>query len=254
MEIFKAVCPRCDGERNCGVHGALDEPWEWTDGRNATSGQVDHRLLKCLGCETVFYWRGSWDSEDWDVRVGVDGAQGYYHPITVTTYPMPEKTASRPDWIWDLSSIDPQLATILTQTYDAKEAGALILAAVGLRTALDRTTEFLKIDPGLSLEKKVDGLRHRGFVGETEANVLATVANAGNAAAHRGWSPDETEFRKLLEALEHFIKRTVVSGKSVLEIAARIPPRHPRQGKSLQIGVVDDGSIKGVAVGKADDE
>src|SRR3569832_2021014 len=131
MEIFKADCQRCEGERNCSVHGALDEPWEWTDGRNATNGQVDQRLLKCLGCETVFYWRGSWDSEDWDIRVGVDGAQGYYHPITVTTYPMPEQTTNRPDWIWDLSNKDPQLATIQTQTYDAKEASSLILAAVG---------------------------------------------------------------------------------------------------------------------------
>jgi hypothetical protein len=253
METTKAHCPRCDGERNCSVHGALDEPWEWTDGRNAANGQVDHRLLKCLGCETVFYWRGSWESEDWDIRIGADGAQGFYHPITVTTYPMPEKTANRPDWIWDLSSVDPQLATILTKTYDAKEAGALILAAVGLRTALDRTTEVLKIDPGLTLEKKVEGLRISGFVGETEASVLATVANAGNAAAHRGWSPDETEFRKLLEALEQFIKRTVISGKSVLEIAARIPARHPRPGKALRIGAVEDGSMKGAAVGRADD-
>ncbi|OUL86132.1 DUF4145 domain-containing protein [Paraburkholderia hospita] len=252
MEIMKAACPRCNGERNCRVHGALDEPWEWTDGRNATNGQVDHRLLKCLGCETVFYWRSSWDSEDWDIQIGTDGAQGYYHPTTVTTYPKPEKASERPDWIWNLSSTDPQLATILIQTYDAKDAGALILAAVGLRTALDRTTEFLKIDPGLPLEKKIEGLRSSGFIGETEANVLSTVANAGNAAAHRGWSPDETEFRKLLDALEQFIKRTVISGKSVLEIATRIPARHSRP-KVLRIGAIGDGAIKGSAAKKADD-
>ena len=125
---------------------------------------------------------------------------------------------------------------------------------MGLRTALDRTTAVLKIDPGLTLEKKVEGLRISGFVGDTEANVLATVANAGNAAAHRGWSPDETEFRKLLEALEQFIKRTVISGKSVLEIAARIPARHPRPGKALRIGSVEYGSMKGAVVGRADDE
>ncbi|WP_080419212.1 DUF4145 domain-containing protein [Burkholderia ubonensis] len=244
MEMLKAHCPRCDGERNCSVHGALDEPWEWSDEHNATSGQIDHRLLKCLGCETVFYWRSSWDSENWDLRLGADGAQQFYYPVTVTTYPMPEKGSNRPDWIWDLSSVDPQLATILTQTYDARDAGALILAAVGLRTALDRATGFLKIDPGLSLEKKVEGLKNSGFVGETEANVLATVANAGNAAAHRGWSPDETEFRKLLEALEQFITRTVIGGKTVLEIAARIPARHPRPGKALLNSPVGDGSIK----------
>ncbi len=177
MEMMKGHCPRRDGERNCSVHGALDEPWEWTDSHHTANGQVDHRLLKCLGCETVFYWRSSWESEDRDFRVGADGGQQFYNPVTVTTYPMPEKVNNRPDWIWDLSSVDPSLATILMQTYDAQAAGALILAAVGLRTALDRATELLKIDPGLPLERKVEGLLNRGFIGETEAHVLATVAN-----------------------------------------------------------------------------
>ena len=244
MESLKAHCPRCDGERNCSVHGALDEPWEWTDGRNAANGQVDHRLLKCLGCETVFYWRSSWESEDWDVRLSADGTQGFYHPVTVTTYPMPDQSSNRPDWIWDLSRADPQLASILMQTYDARQAGALILAAVGLRTALDRATAILEIEPGLPLEKKIEDLKSSGFIGKTEANVLATVANAGNAAAHRGWSPDETEFRKLLEALEQFIIRTVISGKAVLEIASRIPARHPRPGKPLLRSLVDDVAIE----------
>ena len=226
--MFKAHCPRCNGERNCSVHGSINLPWEWTDGHHSTSGARDHRLLRCLGCETVFYWCSSWDSEDWDVRIGDDGCEDFYHPRTVITFPMPEKGKSRPDWLWDISGIDPQLATILTQTYDAYDAGALILASVGLRTAFDRTTEFLKIDPGLSLDRKVQGLLKSGFIGETEAQVLSIVTDAGSAAAHRGWSPDANEFGTLLAALEQFIQRTVVSGKSALEIAARIPPRPPR--------------------------
>jgi len=232
QDVIKAHCPRCAGERNCSVHGALDEPWEWTDGRHSTDGQVDHRLLKCMGCETVFYWRSSWDSEDWDGRIGINGVEEIYHPVTVTTYPSPEKKDDRPDWIWNVSSIDPQLASILTQIYDAYDTGALILAAVGLRTALDRTTEFLKIDPGFSLERKVKGLLDKGFIGETEANILATVVDAGSAAAHRGWSPDGTEFWTLLTALEQFIRRTVVSGQIALEIKAKIPQRHVRPAKT----------------------
>ncbi|OXJ20150.1 DUF4145 domain-containing protein [Burkholderia sp. AU6039] len=251
MEMLKAHCPRCDGERNCSVHGMLDEPWEWSDERNSSSGQIDHRLLKCLGCDTVFYWRSSWDTEDWDFRLGADGAQQFYHPVTVTTYPMPEKRSNRPDWIWNLSSVDPTLATILMQTYEAQAASAFILAAVGLRTALDRVTELLNIDPGLPLEKKVQGLRDRGFVGETEADVLAVVADAGNAAAHRGWSPDEIEFSKLLAALEQFIARTVISGKSVLEIATRIPSRHPRPAKAKQRLPAENPEVKADASGKA---
>lgn len=228
MQTMKAHCPRCDGERNCSVHGAIDVPWDWTDGTHSTNGQEDHRLLMCLGCETVFYWRSSWHSEDWDGRIGADGTEEIYHPRTITIYPTPEKESGRPDWVWETLNIDPQLAAILEQTYDAYDTGSLILASVGLRTALDRTTEFLKIDPGLPLDSKVKRLLDSGFIGDTEANVLSIVANAGSAAAHRGWSPTVEEFRTLLTALEQFIVRTVVSGKSALDVADRIPPRHPR--------------------------
>lgn len=233
METVKAHCPRCDGERNCTVHGALDQPWEWTDGEHSNSGQVDHRLFKCQGCDQAFYWSRSWDEETWDFRMTPDGREERYCTATITTFPMPDRSNNRPDWIWDLSTKDAQLAAIMTQTYDAHDAGSLILASVGLRTAFDRATQFLQIDPALSLEKKVEALRNSGFIGETEADVLAVVANAGSAAAHRGWSPDAAEFRKLLDALEHFITRTVISGKAVLEIAERIPARHPRAKKAI---------------------
>lgn len=232
LDIVKAHCPRCDGERNCSVHGALDEPWEWSEGPNSNSGQVDHRLLKCLGCETVFYWRSSWDDHDWEGRIGEDGKEEIYHPVTITTYPTPEKGDTRPDWMWNLSSVDPQLSAILKQTYDAVETEGFILAAVGLRTALDRTTEFLKIEPNLPLEKKIEALQANGFIGETEANVLATVVDAGSAAAHRGWAPDAAEFHVLCAALVQFIERTVVNGTSALEIAARIPARQSRLKKA----------------------
>ena len=83
-----------------------------------------------------------------------------------------------------------------------------------------------------ALEQKVKRLLDRGFIGETEANILATVVEAGSAAAHRGWSPDTSEFKTLLTALEQFVGRTVVSGQTALEIKARIPHRHPRPARA----------------------
>lgn len=34
-KTMKAHCPRCDGERNCEVHGELDVSWHEDVGRNA---------------------------------------------------------------------------------------------------------------------------------------------------------------------------------------------------------------------------
>lgn len=231
-DTFRAHCPRCDGERVCIIRGEFDQPWSVEDGRNYMEGQIDHKLVQCAGCETVFYHKSSWDSEDWD---------GDYHPITsetiisyprrIETYPTPEKKSQKPDWVWSIGQINPQLHTILDEVYQAYEARSFILAAVGLRTAFDLTTTYLKIDPGHTLKQKVKELLENGFIGETEAMTLETVTDAGNAAAHQGWSPDQKTFQLLLTTLEQFVYRVVISGKAVLSLNANIPARQPTPKK-----------------------
>ena len=228
MATLRAHCPRCDGERVCDIHGSFEQPWEHSDGRNSSNGQQDHSLVQCRGCEQVFYHLASWDSEDLDYDYDEKGETVMTANITKVTYPTPQPKDIRPDWAWDLAKVDHQLATIVAEMYRAYEGGLLILASVGLRTALDRAMEYLKINPGLALEEKLKTLLREGFVGETEAAVLGVVVDAGNAAAHRGWAPDQREFKPLLTALEQFLHRTIITGKGPLEIKAKIPPRQPR--------------------------
>ena len=151
--------------------------------------------------------------------------------IRTETFPIPEKQSSRPDWAWSLSKRDPSLGAIMDEIYRARDESGLILPAVGLRTAFDRVTEVLGIDPAMSFEEKIKTILAKGFVGETEAAALKVVVDAGSAAAHRGWMPAIEDFNKLLTALEHFIHRSVVSGKSALAVAASIPPKPTRRPK-----------------------
>lgn len=232
-----AHCPRCDGQRICIIHGTFDQPWSVEDGRNHMEGQIDHKLLQCAGCETVFYHQSSWNSEEWDGDYHpITGESIITHPRTIETYPAPEKKSQKPDWVWSIAQKDPQLFTILNEVYQAYEARSFILAAVGLRTAFDLTTTYLNIDPGHTLEDKVKELRENGFIGETEAMTLGTVAEAGNAAAHRGWAPDHKTFQVLLTTLEQFVYRVVVSDKEALSLNAKIPARQPRPKKKPKPG------------------
>ncbi|MHB2139870.1 DUF4145 domain-containing protein [Pseudomonas monsensis] len=153
--------------------------------------------------------------------------------VEVTTFPAVEAEHNRkPDWIWEIAKTDLQLHNILQETYTAYQEGLLILASVGLRTAFDRATEALQVDPGHTLDDKINKLKEMGTIGESEASALGVVANAGSAAAHRAWSPSQTEFKFLLTALEQFLHRTIVSGKTVLTVANAIPPRQPRPKKA----------------------
>ena len=229
---FLGFCPRCDGERTCNILGAFEDVWDWADEEHSINGQDDHKLAQCAGCKTVFYHKSSWNSENWQGGYDpVTGKEIIFHPRKIETYPAPEKKSQKPDWVWGIGQIDPQLYTILDEVYQAYEVGSFILASVGLRTALDRTTEILKIDPSLSLEKKVKALQEQGYIGETEANTLSVVTDAGSAAAHRGWSPDQKAFAILITTLEQFIYRVVVTGKAALSLTEGIPARHPRPKK-----------------------
>lgn len=231
-EVFRAHCPRCNGERKCIIHGKFDQPWSVADARNYMEGQIDHKLLQCAGCETVFYHQSSWNSEEWDNDYHpITGEEIITNPRTIETYPSPEKKSHKPDWIWEIAKTDPPLHSILYEVYQAYEAGSFILASVGLRTAFDRTTEFLKIDSNLSFENKLIELTREGYIGETEANTLAVVTNAGNAAAHRGWAPDPKAFKILIATLEQYIYRVVVTGRAALDLTGDIPARPPRAKK-----------------------
>ena len=224
-----AHCPRCDREQKCDVLGAKDVNWEDGSGPYSVQGKIDHRLLECRGCEQIFYWQESSDSEDdesvWDDELQTEVAVSR---MRHETWPKPEKADQRPDWFARLHQQDRVLQRIMGEMYEASETGSLMLASVGLRTALDRAMEKLGINPGAPLGDKVKALKDQGFIGETEKDILDVVADAGNAAAHRGWYPDDEEFRLLLTALEGFVHRTIVQGRKALAVKGQIPPRQPR--------------------------
>lgn len=230
-----AHCPRCDGQRSCKIHGAYDHVWSWEDDMNSENGQTDHRLLQCLGCETVFYWRSAWDSSDYDYVYNHELGQDVPEPnIRTETYPKPEKKSERPDWTWSLYQRDRILSRIMNEVYSAIELNAYILASVGLRTAFDRATEILGIQPSIALAEKVSTLQNGGWIGTTEAENLTVLVNAGSAAAHRGWSPDQEDLKPLLRTLEQFLERTIMSDKRISEIADKIPQRQKKKPKTTR--------------------
>lgn len=230
VELFRAHCPSCDGERVCFVHGQYKHAWVWEEGRHYAEGENDHRLLQCRGCETVFYFCGSWDSNDWEDSYHPEtGERVVTHPVSVRTHPEPKSHKKSPDWLWRSGKIEPRLAMILGEMYEARKSRSFILSSIGLRTAFDRASELLGIDSELPFDSKVKELHKRGFIGESEAAVLMLVTNAGNAAAHRGWAPSEEEYEGLLLVLEHFLERNLVTGMGILKIASSIPKRPPKK-------------------------
>lgn len=229
----KAHCPTCDRSQNCDVHGRTDKEWSHSDrsGQYYSFGSVIHTLFECRGCNTVFYETSSWDDNDldyWDDESGESQCEAIH---TKATYPKPP-SRKRPDWFDNIGTIDRAIHRILDEAYKAYEMKCYVLTAVGLRTALDSCVAAVKIDPALTFVEKLDALLKGGWIGETEHALLKVLTDAGNAAAHQGWSPDDEEVRHLLDLLENFIQRNLVNGKRALAMQAGIPQKQKRQKRA----------------------
>ncbi|WP_157783882.1 DUF4145 domain-containing protein [Sinorhizobium fredii] len=228
----RAHCPHCDGNRVCMIHGQVYKAWDWEDRQgHSMNGGYGHSLLECRGCETVFYEESSWNSEHMDYWYDSEG-NSQREPIEeITTYPKPD-SKTKPVWFDAMSKVDSQLHNILSEMYIARENHAYILAAVGLRTALDRGTEVLGIDPAKTFAEKLSELKGGGWIGDTEKDVLEVVTDAGNAAAHRGWEPSIDEITQLITVMEVFLHRAFIVGQKALGIKKKIPPKPKRRTSS----------------------
>nr|WP_094461895.1 DUF4145 domain-containing protein [Pannonibacter phragmitetus] len=227
----KEHCPTCDGERACDVHGHIYVPWTWEDRYgHSMCGGVDHSLLQCRGCETVFYLHDSWNEIDVEQWYDENGEEQGAANRTKVTYPRPD-SKNRPIWLDSIGNVDEQLQNILDQMYTTYENKAYILTAIGLRTALDRGTEVLGIDPAKTFQEKLAELQSGGWIGSTEHDILSVIADAGNAAAHRGWMPEPKEISELLYAIEVFLQRAFLVEKKALKVRERIPEKPKRKDK-----------------------
>jgi Domain of unknown function (DUF4145) len=131
-----------------------------------------------------------------------------------------------PDWIHELQ--DKVLSALLEELYGAFNNEYRVLAAIGARTAFDRATETLGINPSLTFAKKLEKAQSDGLVGTNERNALEVMITAGSAAAHRGWRPSQDELTVMMGALESFLHREFVTNRKLVAIKDAVPPKPPR--------------------------
>jgi hypothetical protein len=196
--IVKGHCPQCGANRNAEV--LHEHTAGWSDEEAGIFGQDTSQMLKCCGCDTVYFEVRSIDSEDYDQNGPKE---------RVTYYPAPSKR-NEPSWMWEMLMEDDKLHSLLKETYAALNNDARVLAAVGLRTIFDRASEKFGVDPDKSFKAKLDELVTLGKIGQTERDSLDVLTDAGGAAAHRGWKPSVGQLGTLMNIGEAFLYRTII--------------------------------------------
>jgi hypothetical protein len=218
----RGFCPECGGDRRSTVYGHGINKWE--EERGLIWGQEVYRVLQCDGCGTFYFQKQSIFSEDIHQYYDDEGDEAVDYNVRTETWPPPKKH-SIPDWVDGLYGHDRLVHKLLLDVYKCVDHDLGIFAAIGVRTVFDRAAESLGVNSKLPFVKKLDQLSEKSFITKKEAEFLATLVNAGSAAAHRGWEPTEKELRDLLLLLESFLLKSFLLESQIKNVAERIPPR-----------------------------
>ncbi|MGB3834234.1 MAG: DUF4145 domain-containing protein [Mesorhizobium sp.] len=216
--IIKAHCNRCGGATNSWVRAehtvnGSDGPISWSD---------SFEVLQCCGCDTLSvrqeHWFSEWDEMDYDAY----GRMVMRPGIKETYYPAPT-VRSKPAWSDTIG--DEVLRNVLDELYVALNGGLNVLASVGARTLLDRAGYLLIGDPKGGFEGKLSALQEDGHISAHEKSTLEAVADAGNASAHRGYTPPADRLGHIVDIIENFLHRAFILTGAAEEIRKSTPVR-----------------------------
>ncbi|OEZ62097.1 DUF4145 domain-containing protein [Duganella sp. HH105] len=118
-------------------------------------------------------------------------------------------------------------ANLLSEVYLAINHKLLTLASMGLRAMIDMVCVEQVGDKG-NFREKLTALHKLEIISNRQLGVLLTVIDAGNASAHRGFTPDESDIDTVLDVVEHLLSSVYVHPKGAAELAKNTPTRQSK--------------------------
>ncbi len=224
--IVRADCPKCGPDRLAQVSGHVQRRWD--DPKAPVWATVDYRLLQCRGCEEVFLQIDEIFSEDTEMVENSSGGWDEQYQRDIKYWPTISKR-KRPPWLEEITSIDGQLGGLVNDIYLALDNDLAVLSAIGMRTAIDRATELLDIDPLDTFAKKLDRLLAIGRIGQTDRETLSTLIDAASAAAHRGWRPTNEQLQTMVSIMEGFLHQSFILDRATEVLKGTVPARQRRR-------------------------
>ena len=236
--IKKAHCNRCRGLTNSWVRA--EHSVKGND--SLTRWSHSFEVLQCCGCDSMSvrqeHWFSEWDEIDHDEygqMVMCPGIKEIYYPAPTVRV--------KPEWFDNIA--DEVLRNVLDELYAALDAGLNGLATVGVRTLLDRAGYLLIGDPSGGFQGKLSALHDGGHISGQEKTTLEAVADAGNASAHRGYTPTVERLGHIVDIIENFLHRAFVLTRAAEDIRKTTPARqNDNDGFKLVVSTVVDSVIE----------
>lgn len=221
----KAPCPLCKEARR--VDTLFERIDHWDIPGPDISGVDEYYVFQCRGCETIFFAKSSGNSEDY--FYGFDPEVGEDVRVDIDTKSFFPSVQSRPTPHWShskLGRVDSVLHDLLQSVYKSLHNDMPVFAAIGVRTTFDRLSELLGVDTKLSFAEKLEALRKGGHISGIQKGFLEILVDAGGAAAHRGWSPTDSQLSTMVDILEAVIRDHFVLKEEAKKLKDSIPKKN----------------------------
>jgi hypothetical protein len=215
MSRRKTHCNQCGGERQHDVLWTQSVKYvehNWTEG-------ADHYVVQCRGCEWISYQVSWWHSDlrDEDNQVLLD----------VKSYP-PRTVRKKPHWhsdfLLEMAFKDDHFLHLLDEIYVALQNDSLRLAAMGIRALLESIMIEKCGDQG-TFKANLNEFQKLGHISFTQRTAVEPVIEAGHAATHRSFKPEQSDALIALDITENIIESIYVAGQKAGKL--KIPPRRP---------------------------
>lgn len=112
----------------------------------------------------------------------------------------------------------------MKEVYVAVSQEMVILAAIGVRTLLDRAFYLLLKEKDYGpFARKLEEMVKKGLLAFSQREIFQIIANVGNAATHQAHVPSQKTLIRILTAVESFLHQNFILPYEAASIAKETP-------------------------------
>ena len=218
----RIFCNKCGvvTSQSVGLGSKRDESTdEW-------SGSIMHQILICEICSEGAYRVRVWFSENQDPYPDAG-------PTYTDTYYPPRLKKLLPKWH---DQLPETLQEVLRETYTAFQYDLHYVTTIGCRTALDIAVVDKVTDVG-TFKAKLSKLVTDKHISEEDKDLILSVSDSGDAAAHRGFRPEAEHLLTLINVIERLLHKFYIKQKedqlilnAALKFRSKVPGRSEING------------------------
>jgi len=191
-------CAYCKHSTNHKVLKSVEDKWGSDFG---LTGNHNHLIVQCLGCDIISYCKESSDNETYDEAVDERGITILNYKVITDQYPTVNTAYQNPQ---PFSSMPKAVELVYHETYKALTHGLDKLSGSGIRQIVETVCIVNGIKRGL-LSHKINELYSGGLVTEEMKDLLHNVRLFGNIQVHQIGSPEFLELTEAWGAVNTFL-------------------------------------------------